>query len=264
MNTRMAAAYAKHMLTARTGHALHSPYLFDLYNHVICHRATPEVNDILRLRRDVQRDGRTITTGHFGAGSKAGMGTVRTVKSIAKNSGVPSRYGSLLYRLARFIEAKNILELGTSVGLGTAFLATAARDNKPAGTVTSIDASGATQEIAREHLDKLNLTDWAELLTGTFDDVLPEVLAAGRKIDLVYVDGDHRYESTLRYFDLILPHLHEESVVVLDDIYWSKPMEQAWSELCTRDEVRQSIDLYRFGLLFFRQNQLREHFRLRL
>ena len=264
MNTRMAKAYVRHMLTARNAHALHSPFLFKLYNEAIRHRATPEIMGLLRLRRDVQRDGRTITMEDFGAGSRAGMDTVRTVKSIASNSGVPSRYGAVLYRLARFTEAQNILELGTSVGLGTAFLATAVRDNPTGAKVASIDASRATQKIAREYLEKLSLTEYVELLTGTFDDMLPEHLAACRKYDLVYIHGDHRYRSTLRYFEWLLPHLHEESVVVLDEIHSSRPMERAWDQLCQHHAVRQSIDLYRFGLLFFRPNQLSEHFRLRL
>lgn len=266
MNANLATAYIRHLLTARTAHALHSPFLFELYTKAIKHRETPEVENIQRLRRDVNRDDRMIKVEDFGAGSQTGMGTERSVKTMASRSGVSHRYGALLYRIARHIDAKQMLELGTSVGLGTSYLASALRDNGAGlekGVVT-IDSSRETQDVALEHLGKLGLDPYVELLTGTFNDVLPEHLAAGQKYDLVYIDGDHQYEATLRYFEMIKPCLHEESVVVLDDIYWSKGMTAAWEELRKHESVRQSVDLFRFGLLFFRPKQLSEHFRLRL
>lgn len=259
MNTHLARAYLRHFITARNSHALHSPFLFLLYNEAIKNRKTLEALPIERLRKQLLNDERELEALNLGAGSKAGITHRPTVKKLAATVAVRPQYGALLLRLVHFLKAQNILELGTSLGLGTAFLASHSE-----ARVTSIDGCSETQKVARDNLSKLGFMDRVELLTGTFDDVLPGLLAERRTWDLIYIDGDHRKTSTLRYFEQIIPHLHENSMVIFDDIYWSKGMTEAWKSIQEHPAVRQTIDVFQFGMVFFHTNQLNEHFRLRL
>ena len=259
MNSHLARAYFRHFFTACNAHALHSPFLYRLYNEAIKSQKTPDAWPIERLRKHLLNDERELEVLDLGAGSKAGLTKQRTVKRLAATVTVRPQYGALLLRLVRFLKAQNILELGTSLGLGTAFLASTSE-----ARVTSIDGCSETQKVARENLSNLGLIDRAELLSGAFDDVLPKLLLERRAWDLVYIDGDHRKASTLRYFEQVLPHLHENSVVIFDDIYWSKDMTEAWESIQAHPAVRQTIDVFQFGMAFFHVNQLNEHFRLRL
>ena len=247
------------MFTARNAHALHSPYLFQLYNEVIRARKNPAAAPIEELRSKMLRDDRSFDVVDLGAGSKAGLTQSRGVKQLAAAVTVAPKYGALLARLVAFSQAKNILELGTSLGIGTSYLALAEGVH-----VTSIDACGNTQKVAHENLKGLGLSKRVELVNGSFDAALDDLLEDGKKWDLVYVDGDHRYTATLHYFQRLLPYLHEESILVFDDIYWSPGMTKAWDEIKADPAVRQTVDVLQFGIVFFRSNQLREHFRLRL
>ena len=259
MNTHLAQAYIKHLLTAKNAHALHSPYLFGLYNEAIRSRKMPSAQPIEELRKKLLRDDRLLEVVDLGAGSKAGLSQERRVKQLAATVTVAPKYGALLSRLISFSKAKNILELGTSLGIGTSYLAF-----NELVSVTSVDACGNTQKVAQENLIGLGLSERVEFVNDSFDGALKGLLKEGKKWDLVYVDGDHRYSSTLRYFKQLLPYLHEESVLVFDDIYWSPGMTKAWEEIKADPAVRQSVDVLQFGMVFFRPNQLQEHFRLRL
>lgn len=108
------------------------------------------------------------------------------------------------------------------------------------------------------------------LKVGNFDELLSaENLSRGIEVvtpglDLIYFDGNHQKEATLNYFNKLLPLAHNNSVFIFDDIHWSKGMEEAWEEIKAHPRVRVSIDSFFWGLIFFREEQEKEHFTLRL
>ncbi len=93
-----------------------------------------------------------------------------------------------------------------------------------------------------------------EAVIGNFDETLQPTLSAIENVDLAFIDGNHRYEPTIKYFEKILPKLKENSIVVFDDIHWSKEMEQAWNEIIQHNAVTLSIDLFFIGIVFFRKD----------
>lgn len=213
--------------------------------------------DIEVLRNDLLTQKRLIGVTDLGAN---GNGVLRqlTLSEITRRTSLPSKYGQLLFQCALNMQAKTILELGTSVGIGTAYLSSA---NKEAQVYT-LEGCPAITEIANSNFNKLGLHH-INSVNGNFDDTLPKLLPSLTEIDLVYIDGNHTYEATTKYYQMIKPKLSKGALVVIDDIYWSRGMEKAWNEIIEDQDATVTIDLYRMGLLFFKSGQHKEHFNLR-
>jgi predicted O-methyltransferase YrrM len=252
-------AYLRYLSRARDEHSLHSPFLFSLYTRVVRadNRREPAFAPIRTLRRVMRRTSEKIAITDFGAGSKVNASNERSIGDIARNSQKPARFGRLLYRLARRFGAKTILDLGTSLGLTTAYLSEAARLND--GRVLTFEGCPQTAAVARDNFCRLDLPN-TTVIVGNIDETLPQQLAALQTVDFVFFDANHRYEPTIRYFETCLAKKHNDTVFVFDDIHWSDEMEQAWAYIRKHPSVSVTVDLFWVGLIFFRQEQPRQDF----
>lgn len=187
-----------------------------------------------------------INVTDFGSGSLKMNASTRKISDITRISTTPEKYSKLYCRIIRHYNCRHILELGTSLGLNTLYLAIASSEAQ----VTTIEGSPATAAIARQVFEE-NRVKNISLLEGNIDHVLPSFLHSCETIDFAFIDANHRLKPTLHYFDLILKKIHTESIVILDDIHYSPEMEQAWKVLQVHERVFTSIDLYRCGLIFF-------------
>ncbi len=252
------AYYISYFILAKGLNRVHSPFVFSLYTEIIlAHKQFYAFAPIEKIRARLLKSNQVISDLDPGAGSKKAT-SKKYIKSIAKNSLLPPWQGQLLFALTDYFKPSIILELGTSLGISALYLAKA--NNAQVHTIegqTSI-ANIARQTIAEGKARNVVVHD------GLFEEVLPSLLPKLQKIDLLYLDGNHTYEATLRYFNQLLPYLHNESVIIVDDIRWSKEMMTAWKTLITRDDIHVSIDLQKFGILFFRNTQVKEHFILRV
>jgi predicted O-methyltransferase YrrM len=229
------------------GHGIHSPFVFEFIDQVLTDKhAYPEYVPIEELRERLLKNNEQLTIRDHGAGSAIDKKDIRTVASIVKNAVKPAKFGQLFFRMVRKYGSTRILELGSSVGITTAYLASA----NPGGNVLSVEGSPNLAELAERHLQQLALLN-AKVVVGSFDEVLPGILREIDGLDLVFIDGNHQQEATLRYFGMVLPKIHENSVLIIDDIHWSRGMENAWSILCKHPSVRCSLDLFFSGILFF-------------
>lgn len=252
-------SYLEHLVRARTRHGVHSPFVYDLITHVLRHDVDgPEFAAIEALREDLLESDQTITVNDLGAGSRVLQRPTRAVSEISRTALKPTAQARLLYRLARYFQAAQVLELGTAFGITTLYLATGAED----GAVHTIEGCPQTQRIARHHFDHLGQENIHTVL-GSFRSKLPEVLRQMGRVDLAFVDGHHAAEPTLEYFGTILPFTHNGTVLVFDDIHWSAGMEQAWRTIKDHPRVTVTVDLYDLGLAFLRAEQAKEHFTLR-
>lgn len=252
-------SYLEHLVKARTRHGVHSPFVYDLITHVLRHGVdVPQFEEIEALREDLLESDQTITVNDLGAGSRVSQRPIRVVSGIARTALKPAAQARLLYRTARYFQATRVLELGTSFGITTLYLATAAED----GTVHTIEGCPQTQRIAQHHFDHLGSENIHAVL-GSFKSKLPEVLRHMGRVDLAFIDGHHAQEPTLAYFETILPFAHNGTVFVFDDIHWSRGMEQAWAAIKDHPLVTVTVDLYDLGLVFLRAEQAKEHFTLR-
>lgn len=245
---RLALKYVKYLLSAKNGkgHGIHSPFVFDLVTSVLndkgnyyCYEPIEDLRKILLKRKSM------VEVVDLGAGSRKGTTRQRKVCDIARNALKPPKYSKLLFRLANYFKSTTIVELGTSLGITSCYLASVKHNER----VFTLEGVPGIAALAKEHFDALGLGN-IELVQGNFDETLKEVLEKAGKVDLAYIDGNHRYEPTLRYFEQILPYLHAGSLVVFDDIHWSSEMEQAWKKIKADKRITLTIDLFFIGLVF--------------
>ena len=259
---QLGTRFLKYYATASNGrgHGVHSPFVFEFITKVLNDdRHFYAYQSIENLRQLLLSDDRQLTIEDFGAGSRVGKSNTRRVKEIARSSLKPKKFGQLLFRIVDYYAPDTILELGTSLGITTAYLASA----KAGSNVTTMEGAGAVAELAKKNFHKLKLTN-ISIVSGNFDETLSDTVKKTGKIDLAFIDGNHRYEPTVRYYRQLLPAVHEYTVLIFDDIHWSKEMEQAWEEIKQDTMVMLSIDLFFIGLVFFRkENMVKQHFTIR-
>lgn len=259
INTQLLKSYIKHRLTAKTRHGVHSPFVYRLVDEVLYNfRPRQEYREIELLREKLLKDERFITITDLGAGSHINNNKQKQVKQLAKNALKTPKLAQLIYRLVNEHKPANIIELGTCLGLTTAYMAKAGGGAQ----LISIEGCPETAAVAKENLNALSVKN-AEIRTGDFDVLFPEVIEEADKLDFVFIDGNHRKEATLNYFRWCLPKVHEGSVLIFDDIYWSKGMEEAWTEIKAHPQVTVSIDLFWIGIVYFKKGQVKEDFKVK-
>jgi len=254
----MILPYLKYLLKAGNKHGLHSPFVYDLYSDVILeqkHYYAYDLVESLRARMLLSED--VIETQDFGTG-KNQYPIRRKVSFIARRFSAPRRCAQLLFRLADHFNPEYILEAGTSLGITTAYLASANSHAK----VFTLEGCPETARLAQTNFRLLKLSN-ITLLIGEFNETLPKALEQMPRVDLVYLDGNHRRKPTIDYFNLCMTKTTDRSVVILDDIHWSREMEQAWDDLKKDPRVTASIDLFHLGILFFQKGQAKEDFVLK-
>lgn len=259
INFQLLVDFIGHQFKAKTRHGVHSPFVYRLLDQVIYDfRGKMVYQEIEELRSTLLRDEQRITITDYGAGSLVNNNKQRQVKDIARNALKPARIAQLIYRLVEDLNPRNSIELGTCLGITTAYLAKAVPDTK----IYSIEGCPMTAAIASENLKKLHLTN-VEVLVGNFDVVLPGLIEELPEIDFVFIDGNHTKKATLDYFNRLLTKLSPNSLIIFDDIYWSTEMKEAWQEIKSHSEVSVTIDLFRMGLAFVRRAQEKEDFYVR-
>ena len=254
-NYHQLKAYAQHWMTVVDQHSIHSPFFFDFYKKVIQNKN--ELNEFVqieKLRTNLLSNQTELSIEDFGAGSKVLKGSKRKLADIASTSLTPANYARLYYNIIHYQGSKNVVELGTSLGITSLYLAT-----DEACHLTTFEGSHSLADVALtnfEYFDKKNI----DLIEGDIHSTLSEFVQNPAKINFVLMDANHRYEPTLRYFELMMRRLDEKSIVVIDDIHWSEEMEQAWHELRNSQLVYGSVDLFRCGILFFDPALNGQHF----
>ncbi|MDP4261924.1 MAG: class I SAM-dependent methyltransferase [Bacteroidota bacterium] len=220
----------------------------------------PSYRQVEDLRRQLLKNETIINVDDLGAGSTISKTSQRMIASIAKNAAKPAKFGQLLYRMIKYYQPGTILELGTSLGITTSYLSLA----NPAAKLITLEGAKEISAIARESFKKQELQN-VELIEGNFDDTLsPVITSLPSPVGFSFIDGNHRLEPTIRYFETILPKIHNFSLVVLDDIHWSREMEQAWKHCKDHPRVTLSIDLFFIGILIFRKEiREKQHFSIR-
>lgn len=251
--------YLKHRLTAKSRHGTHSPFVYKLADEVIYDfNDKSEYKNIEEQRKKLFNDDSVITVTDLGAGSQLNKNRTKKVSQIAKNALKSPRLAKLIYRLAKNTKAKSAIELGTCLGITTAYLAKTDAQTE----VITIEGCPQTAEVARKNFQELNLEN-IELHVGNFDLILPDIIARQPSLDFVYIDGNHRKDATLNYFKWCLSKVTENSLLIFDDIYWSEGMKEAWTEIKNHPDVTVTIDLFWIGLVYFKKGQAKEHFKLK-
>ncbi|MCF8368418.1 MAG: class I SAM-dependent methyltransferase [Bacteroidales bacterium] len=251
--------YIAYLQQAKSKFDIHSPFLFDLVTKVLeDSRIYPEYEKIENLKKNLLKSEQTINVVDLGAGTSSGDKNTRSISSITKNSSKPFKLGRLLYRLSKYYAPEHIIELGTSMGLSTAYMAM----GNPAAKVVTIEGCPNISKVAGENFKLLGIKN-ITLINGNFNEALPSVLDSGKKVDLAFIDGNHLKEPTIKYFEQFLANAVNDTCLIFDDIHWSDQMQEAWNHITNHKEVSLSIDLFFMGLVFLKKELSKEHFILR-
>ncbi len=234
------------------GHGAHSPFVYAFIKNLLNdQRSFYAYDQVEQLRTQMRKDQRSIQIEDFGAGSRVHATSTRKISAIAAASLKPKKYGQLLFRMVAFFQPKSILELGTSLGITSAYLSLA----NPEAKVWSMEGAPAIADLAEANFKSLGI-DKIQMVRGDFDKTLAPLLETIESLDFVFVDGNHRYAPTVNYFNLLKPKMREHSILVFDDIHWSQEMEAAWEEIKKDSAISLTIDLFFIGVVFFRKEQL--------
>ncbi len=241
----MVRYYLAYQLKAVPVHHLDSPFLYGLTDAIKAGDHFYAFDSIEGYRNELlQRKEKLHITDH-GAGSHHMRFEKRAIADIARHTLITPKWGQMMFRLIRHFNYSHILELGASLGISTTYLASVSHSS----SVISIEGSESIAQVANQTLKDLGLAN-ADIVTGTFNEVLPAALSQHNTWDLVFIDGHHAYAPTLDYFETCLPHIADNGVIVLDDIHWSTGMHKAWKEITERKDIGLTVDLFYKGLVF--------------
>ena len=252
--------YLQYWITAGNGkgHGMHSPFLFALIRDVLNDRGEYYAySSIEKLRLQLEQTHERIELLDLGAGGKG----IRqeSISTITKRTSKSQKLGRLLFRLSNYFQPATIVELGTSMGLSAAYLYAGNTKSE----VYTLEGAPAVAEQANKNFNQLGYSG-ISTITGNFDETLEPLLAKLEKVDLAYIDGNHRYAPTLRYFEQLLKKCQSGSVLIFDDIHWSEEMEAAWKTIQQHPGVRCTVDLFFIGLVFFSDSfKSPQHFTIR-
>ena len=283
--------FAQFYWQAKTKYTIHSPFVFEFVQHVLeDDRLFYVFREAELLRGTLLASKDLVEVEDFGAGSTVdGFKKSRRVKAIAHSALSADFQCRWLFRIFQLYKPLNIIELGTSLGVSTLYLA---EGSPRAAKVITLEGSPNIAQLARRNFDWyydtfrkmgfrnndpeiVNLSKFEEnfstdfeknkiqIVVGKFDDTLQNVLNQLVTLDVCFIDGNHRREPTLDYFEKCLAHAHQGTILIFDDIHWSEEMEQAWKEIKAHPKVRVTIDMFWCGIVFFRENNHeKEHFQV--
>jgi predicted O-methyltransferase YrrM len=259
---RMVTKYLHYYFTASNGkgHGIHSPFVFEFIKEVLNDRRVYQPYAAIENQRDtLLKDRRELVIRDFGAGSRILGQDRRRVCDIARASLKRPKFAQLLFRMVRYYQPASIIDLGTSLGITTCYLSSAA----PSAKLYSFEGSDALTEIASRIFRTLDLRN-IELIGGNFEESLAHAIEKLDSIDFAFIDGNHRKEPVLDYYRKIMQKSFGSSIIVIDDIHWSRGMEQAWEEIKTDTDVKMTIDLFFAGIVFRRDEfKVKQHFKIR-
>ena len=253
-------SYIKFLWYSKNEHAVHSPFVFTLITKCFYDRKSkPQYSILKKYRQSLLDTSNSIKVTDFGAGSKVFKSNTRPIAQIAKTAGISSKHAEILLRVTNYFQPKSILEIGTSLGLATSAMALGNKET----VITTVEGCPETAKIAQNQFREFELKG-INSIVSEFDSYLDTIPATEVKFDMIYFDGNHSKKATLAYFEKLLPTITNDSVWIFDDIHWSPDMEEAWSIIKDHTSVTVTIDVYQWGIVFFRREQPKEHFIIRV
>ena len=254
-----ALRYIKYLFKSQNHYSIHSPTIYNFISNVIYSTTSKsETKEIEELRVQLYANESFINIKDYGAGSNINNNNKRKIKEIARNSSKNSKYGNLLYRIVKSLNPNTIFELGTSFGISTCYLA----KGSPQATITTFEGCNESVKIASNNFAKLEFNN-IKIIHGNFKDTLEKEFAQNNNLDLIFIDGNHTENATIKYFELALNHSHNKTIIIFDDIHWSKGMENAWKHITRSKKTTVTIDLFFVGIVFLDPKLSKENFIIR-
>jgi predicted O-methyltransferase YrrM len=259
---RLAFKWIQYFIRASNsrGHGVHSPFVFEFVREVLNDQKSYYAYEkIENIKKNLLQDERRVAVQDFGAGSNQNKDATKKISDIAAGSLSSQKFGRLLFRLVNYYRAGTMVEMGSSLGISTAYLACA----NPLSRVFTMEGSPEIADFAEKIFHQLGLSNITQV-TGKFEEEMGNLIASIPPADLVFIDGNHRKKPVLDYFEGFLEKMSPASMIVIHDIHWSFEMEEAWVVIQNHPRVKMSIDIFSAGLIFFREEfRVKQKFTIR-
>lgn len=250
--------YIKFIFKSTNQHGVHSPFVYNLVTKCFYDKNQHKpYKAIYNLKKTLLKNKTKINVTDLGAGSRVMKQQKRLIYNIAKHAGTTTKRAKLLYRLTKYFKPNTVLELGTSLGIATQAMALGNNN----ANITTIEGCYETLVFTKAQLKKDNIKN-VLFINGNFNEEIKKL--NHNSFDLIFFDGNHQKDATLSYFKNLLNTANNNSVFIFDDIYWSKGMTEAWETIKKHPKVTVTIDTFFWGLVFFRTEQAKEHFKIRV
>ena len=246
------------LLKSSNQHGIHSPFVYDLVTKCFYDKSSYSAYDNLKiLRNELTYNQDLVEIKHYYLSSKVFQQNHQKISTILKNEGSTYKKQKQLFRITNYLKPKNVLELGTSIGLGSAAMAFASKNS----IITTVEVNKNLSDIAKKVFRSYQLKN-IRIDNSAFKDFFKNI--NNKHLDLVYLDGTYDKKNTIENFNSLLKHAHNESVFIFNNIYCNKEMTEAWNIIKKQKKVTVSIDTFYWGFLFFRKEQPKQHFTIRL
>jgi predicted O-methyltransferase YrrM len=249
------------LIRSKNQHGIHSPFVYDFTTKCLYEKKgnlEPKFQILREYKNELLKNNNFIDVTDFGAGSRVFKSNHRSISAIAKNAGISDKRAKLLLKIVSYFKPTQILEIGTSLGIATASL----NLGYAKATIISLEGCEETAKVAENQFQKFNF-ETIKIVTGEFKNTLSDTLK-NNNFDLIYFDGNHQEKSTISYFLECLKYAHNDSIFIFDDIHWNEGMSRAWEIIKNHKKVTVSIDTFQWGIVFFRAEQPKEHFNIRI
>ena len=252
--------YLQYYITAKNKYDIHSPFLYEFLTEVLENNKEYEAyKEVNAIGNKLKRIESAIQVNDLGAGSSLNQSNYRSITDIYSNTAFKGKYGKLLYRVVKHYKPINIIELGTGLGIAASYMAKGNESCK----IISVEGDKAIITEANKVFSELGINN-VQLINASFDEVLPEILAKVDTVDLALIDGNHQYSSTIKYYNLLADKIKNNTILVFDDIRWSREMHNAWLDIIKDQRISLSLDLYKIGIVFFRKEiHIKQHYAIR-
>ncbi|MFK7831993.1 MAG: O-methyltransferase [Winogradskyella sp.] len=251
-------AYLKFLFTSTNQHGVHSPFVYNFVTRCLYDKTKYEAYTTLGNYRNIlQKSDVVLKIQDLGEGSRVLDADTRKVNQMVKTSSSSKKDTELLYRVSKYFKFKNTLELGTSLGMGTLAFALA----NPNSEIITVEGCPNTSKFSKSKLKNIEVNN-VQFTIDNFTDAISNLNE--NQFDVVFFDGHHNKTATIQYFESLLSKAHNDTVFVFDDIYWSKGMTEAWEYIKNHKSISVTVDCFHLGFVFFRKEQRKEHFKVRL
>lgn len=250
--------YIKFWWRSKNEHGVHSPFVYDLVTQCFYDKTKySQYQKIKEYRKKLRSNTNVIEVTDLGVGSHIMRQNKRVISDIAKNAGSTLSRSKLLFRLVNFYKPKRIIELGTSLGIATHAMSL----GQPDAEIITIEGCPNIADFSSKNLKAHGVKN-IEIINAEFSKALADL--SEQTFDLIYIDGNHQKDATISYFETLMKMTHNNTIIVFDDIYWSKGMMDAWETIIKNPKITVSIDTFFWGIVFLRTEQAKEHFVVRI
>lgn len=194
-----------------------------------------------------------------------GSNKIMLVKDICKKAASKPIWAKFLFLITNSLTSPHFLEIGTNLGISGTYILEALKHKKDSKLYT-MEGLPQLCEIAQNQFSTISNNTKYKIYEGLYKNTFPKLLMDNKNFNIVFIDGNHKKEPTIKYFTELQSQLSSPAIIIFDDINWSLDMQKVWKIVKSNKNVCYSIDMFKFGILIFDKKSAnkKEHYKLHL